>query len=815
MVTKTLRCFLLFMIAALLWAAVPARAQNQAIRGWCEAGATPALTSGLTSSTLLQASYPSCTVTVFIHGGGGLASGLTQDAAGSQPLSNPFTAQTNGQWQFYMPGGNHVDIQLSGGTPFPGFPTPVTYSDVIVGVPAQLVTSVFGRTGNILAATGDYTFPQIGGFLGCTQLPTFTGPVTNVNCALTIAPTGVAAGSYTSANITVGLDGRITAAANGTGGGGGGAGNPGGLSQQIQYNLSGVFAGMRMNYANDATSTGAGSPGCALTGLAIGSCDTIYEYNRNAAIVFQTLIDPTGPSRGNANSIVLQESSGNNYGSVLQVFATRAPFTTTLYNPGAAIQGQSATIGTGGTARGGWFIGTDDFQDSASGQTVIGASVGAGLSKLSGTIATAIGLEVLPIQSYALNGSNLCCNAVTETATNIYGIRIGNFGANATSVQAGIIFSPQTTPTTPQAYSILVQPGGLPALFSDGVADTTLTPGGCVQAATVGGIVRLTTPSAGACGGSGAPAGAAGTFQYNNGGALGGASTFTFNNTTNALSQALGTISTDINPLSVSWTTNNGSQVFNGFKIAATNTAYAPGTFNFQICGGPAAATCVTFDPNGNVATPGSFATGSTGAAGNLLMPQGALPSFTVGGIPYTNSWMITAPSSIPSNFQWVGPTVAADGVVQLSLTSGAVSAISSSGDTNHSQRVTGKTTPLVAGTPSLCLAANCPAGKYSVTLNLESSVTCATPGPATISPTITWTDDVGTKTGQPIIMNVNGATTLTTSMALGNTTNWASSVPLVIWSSGANPINIAIGYTACTSGTGTYSYSAEVVQVQ
>src|SRR5271154_2208652 len=110
--------------------AVSSRAQNVASRGWCETGNTPVITSGLTSVTLVQVSYPQCTVTVFIHGGG-LAT-VFADSSGT-PLSNPFTAQLNGQWIFYGTSGQHVDVQLSGGLPFPGFPTPVTLSDIVIG----------------------------------------------------------------------------------------------------------------------------------------------------------------------------------------------------------------------------------------------------------------------------------------------------------------------------------------------------------------------------------------------------------------------------------------------------------------------------------------------------------------------------------------------------------------------------------------------------------------------------------------------------------------------------------------------------------
>jgi len=94
------------------------------VKGWCEEGNRPVVTSGLNSTTRVQASHPSCTVTVYIHGGG-LATIYADNNL--TPLANPFTAQSGGRWQAYSADGRY-DVTMSSA----GFSQTVTYSDIIL-----------------------------------------------------------------------------------------------------------------------------------------------------------------------------------------------------------------------------------------------------------------------------------------------------------------------------------------------------------------------------------------------------------------------------------------------------------------------------------------------------------------------------------------------------------------------------------------------------------------------------------------------------------------------------------------------------------
>ena len=123
---------------------------------------------------------------------------------------------------------------------------------------------------------------------------------------------------------------------------------------------------------------------------------------------------------------------------------------------------------------------------------------------------------------------------------------------------------------------------------------------------------------------------------------------------------------------------------------------------------------------------------------------------------------------------------------------------------------LTGQTAAI--GMTNLCPSASCGAGQFVVTYYLDSTATCATPGPATVSLNIGWADEAGGKVFASVPLSGGGVTA--NSMSLGNTTSFASG-QISLWSTGGSSITYQTAYTGCTSGTGSYSLRMAVKQMQ
>ena len=214
----------------------------------------------------------------------------------------------------------------------------------------------------------------------------------------------------------------------------------------------------------------------------------------------------------------------------------------------------------------------------------------------------------------------------------------------------------------------------------------------------------------------------------------------------------------------------------------------------------------------GALQLPGTTTFGNSGGtAGNFFLPAGTIPAVQL------LRWGIGATNSIgASGLEWLGPNLtglATQGVVWLSTTATPnVSQLHQSGDSLHSIRWTGQTASVTNAV--LCASANCPAGEYNLDLHLNSTTTCGVVGTAQVVPTIGYVDDTGTQTTQSVIMVDVASTTIESFLPLG-VLDRAYNIPIHFWTVGGNNITISITYTGCTTGTGTWSGSAEVTAKQ
>lgn len=146
---------ILLIVFSILIFSIPAFSQNIKVSGIASKGGKIIRTSATTQHVVME-TFPSATVTVYQTGTLTLASIFSNEVG--TPKANPFTANSDASWSFYIASGRY-DIKFSG----TGIISPFTLSDIFVnsgsgGGGGGAVTSVFGRTGDIVYQVGDVPF---------------------------------------------------------------------------------------------------------------------------------------------------------------------------------------------------------------------------------------------------------------------------------------------------------------------------------------------------------------------------------------------------------------------------------------------------------------------------------------------------------------------------------------------------------------------------------------------------------------------------------------------------------------------------------
>jgi hypothetical protein len=127
----------------------------QKVQGYVEQGGSTVSVGGYISTTTVQKSFPSSTVTVYLKGTTTLATTYSDNSGTLK--ANPFTSDTTGFWFFYVADGRY-DIRFSG----TGITVPFTLGDVVVGDSGSSgVFTVFNAasyaTGGLGTAASPYT----------------------------------------------------------------------------------------------------------------------------------------------------------------------------------------------------------------------------------------------------------------------------------------------------------------------------------------------------------------------------------------------------------------------------------------------------------------------------------------------------------------------------------------------------------------------------------------------------------------------------------------------------------------------------------
>ena len=197
-------------------------------------------------------------------------------------------------------------------------------------------------------------------------------------------------------------------------------------------------------------------------------------------------------------------------------------------------------------------------------------------------------------------------------------ITIADFGA------APVTNFNQLVGTAGAAQLTLTTNGDIPARIGGVLARLPQGSSGQVLS-VVGGVLQWATPAAGGTVTHTLSALTANQFLCGNGGADIKLAD------TNGCLYPMGTITTDIQPLKVTWTQNAAGVVFNGIEIVVTDTAHASGSQIFQIFGGSAATTnLLKLDTAGNLVINGSLTTGVAGTTGSIALSGSTSGTITI-----------------------------------------------------------------------------------------------------------------------------------------------------------------------------------------
>lgn len=272
--------------------------QTQALHGFCEDGGVNVITSGLTSTTKVQSSYPQCTVSVYLTGTTTLAT-LYADRSNT-PLANPFTANSDGSWKFYVATSQNYDITLNGGNP--SFPAPFTLADVFAG------NATSAGVSQIIAGTNITISPTDG-----------EGIVTvNSTGVLTLQTNGANNGSQSLLNLVAGTNVTLSntggaTTINATGGGGSGCTTDcvitdpaAGVNQTVNQLDSTAFT---------VNGTGSGSS----TQLATTAAGTTSEIEMNAQSGSSSAALVLGSTSANAEAGITVVNGGIEFDSDTQI----------------------------------------------------------------------------------------------------------------------------------------------------------------------------------------------------------------------------------------------------------------------------------------------------------------------------------------------------------------------------------------------------------------------------------------------------------------------------------------------------------------